>query len=90
MFLLYFCVGKKIKSSGDDICIVDLCPVIRPILTGFFMKLSYAYSTLSDRKTSRIRITISASSRRKSIGSRHGYAVRFRIDYGSWFRIPQL
>lgn len=36
-------------------------------------------------KDIKIRITISASSRRKSIGSRHGYAARFRIDYGSWF-----
>lgn len=39
-------------------------------------------------KDIKIRITISASSRRKSIGSRHGYAVRFCIDYGSWFCIP--
>lgn len=41
-------------------------------------------------KDIKIRITVIASSRIKSVGSRHGYAARFRIDYGAWFRIPQL
>lgn len=39
-------------------------------------------------KDIKIRITVIASSRIKSVGSRHGYAVRFCIDYGSWFCIP--